>query len=159
MFPEIRGGEYNIVEGAMSDFVKHYTNGDVTIVWKADLCEHSARCFRGLPQVFDPRIRPWIRPENASSEDIIAIVRQCPSGALTILEAPQAEPAPPAAMVQALSIDVAPGGPYRVHVPVILRMPDGTTVERTATTALCRCGHSRNKPYCDGSHVSAEFDG
>lgn len=81
----------------MSDFTKHYTNGDVTIVWKAELCQHSANCFRNLPQVFDPRVKPWIRPENAESGTIIEVVRRCPSGALSMLDAePPSEP-PPAA--------------------------------------------------------------
>jgi uncharacterized Fe-S cluster protein YjdI len=62
---------------------KKYTNGEVTIVWQPGLCKHTGICFRGLPEVFDPRIRPWIRPENSTTEAIIAQVERCPSGALS----------------------------------------------------------------------------
>lgn len=62
---------------------KEYSNGEVTIVWKAGLCTHSANCAKGLPQVFKPKEKPWINPESASTEEIIRQVQKCPSGALT----------------------------------------------------------------------------
>ena len=68
----------------MSAFTKTYTNGDITIVWNAELCEHSGNCFRNLPQVFDLRVNPWIRMDNADSQTIVNVVQRCPSGALTI---------------------------------------------------------------------------
>ena len=68
----------------MSDEItKTYTNGEVTIVWKTGLCQHSAICFRGLPRGFDPRKRPWVEPQGASTEEIVAQVKKCPSGALS----------------------------------------------------------------------------
>jgi len=67
------------------DIVKRYSNGDVTVVWKPALCIHSGVCFRGLPQVFDPRRRPWIVVEAAPKEAIVEQVARCPSGALSIL--------------------------------------------------------------------------
>jgi uncharacterized Fe-S cluster protein YjdI len=65
------------------DITKHYTNGEVVIVWKPNVCIHSAICFRGLPSVFDPRVKPWIKPEGASSEEIMKQIDKCPSGALS----------------------------------------------------------------------------
>ena len=62
---------------------KEYTNGEVTIVWKPQLCAHSAICARGLPGVFKPKEKPWIHPHGATSEEIIAQVSKCPSGALS----------------------------------------------------------------------------
>ena len=62
---------------------KEYTNGEVTIVWQAEKCIHSANCVKGLPEVFDPKQRPWISPDGAATERIIAQVDRCPSGALT----------------------------------------------------------------------------
>jgi uncharacterized Fe-S cluster protein YjdI len=72
----------------MSDtpVVKHYDNGEVTVVWKPDVCIHSAICFHGLPQVFDPRRRPWVDVKAAATAEIVAQVRKCPSGALSLLE-------------------------------------------------------------------------
>lgn len=61
-----------------------YANKDIAVVWKPDLCQHSTRCFKGLPEVFDPKVKKWINPEGASSERIIEQVKHCPSGALSI---------------------------------------------------------------------------
>ena len=60
-----------------------YSNGEVTIVWKPDQCTNSRKCWMGLGSVFQPGQRPWIKPEGASAEAIIAQVSQCPSGALS----------------------------------------------------------------------------
>jgi uncharacterized Fe-S cluster protein YjdI len=70
----------------MKDITKKYTNGEVTIVWKPTLCRHSTICWKqatGLPEVFNPMERPWIKPEASSTEEIIAQVKKCPSGALS----------------------------------------------------------------------------
>lgn len=62
-----------------------YSNGEVTVIWKPDVCIHSAKCFKGLPEVFDPRKRPWVNIEGATTERIIEQVRICPSGALSFV--------------------------------------------------------------------------
>lgn len=67
----------------MRDVIKKYTNGEITIVWKSAKCIHSGNCFRGLSAVFDPRRKPWITPEGATTEQIIQQIGQCPSGALS----------------------------------------------------------------------------
>ena len=61
----------------------NYSNGEVTIVWKPEMCIHSRKCWKGLGAVFQPGENPWIKPEEASTEEIIAQVGQCPSGALS----------------------------------------------------------------------------
>ena len=68
----------------MKDITKKYTNGAITIVWKPSKCIHSTVCFRGLPQVFNPNVRPWIRMENSTTDAMIVQVARCPSGALSI---------------------------------------------------------------------------
>ncbi len=68
----------------MKEITKKYSNGEVTIIWKAHLCTHSGNCVKGLPQVFRPKESPWIKIDNASSDDLIAQVKKCPSGALSI---------------------------------------------------------------------------
>ena len=62
---------------------RKYSNGEVTIVWKPDLCIHSGNCVSGLPQVFSSAKKPWIDPQGASTEKIIEQVKKCPSGALS----------------------------------------------------------------------------
>ena len=63
---------------------KEYTNGEITIVWKPDVCIHSGICVRTLPKVYKPKERPWIQMENATSQEMIDQVATCPSGALSI---------------------------------------------------------------------------
>lgn len=65
---------------------KEYSNGEVTILWTAEKCIHSGICVKTLPKVYNPKDRPWIKPENATSEELIAQVSKCPSGALSIKE-------------------------------------------------------------------------
>jgi uncharacterized Fe-S cluster protein YjdI len=67
----------------MKEITKKYTNGEVTIIWKPGVCIHSAICFKGMSHVFDPRKRPWITPEAATTNEIIEQVKRCPSQALT----------------------------------------------------------------------------
>ena len=62
---------------------KQYSNGEVTVVWKPDLCRHTGICARGLPMVFDPRRVPWVVLDSADSTTISAQVDRCPSGALS----------------------------------------------------------------------------
>jgi uncharacterized Fe-S cluster protein YjdI len=62
---------------------RQYTNGEITVVWKAERCAHSGICARGLGDVFSPRRRPWIELQHATSERISEQVERCPSGALT----------------------------------------------------------------------------
>ena len=62
---------------------KKYTNGEVTVVWKPHVCEHSGICWSQLSKVFNPNAKPWINIDGASSERIIEQVKKCPSGALS----------------------------------------------------------------------------
>ncbi|MEQ8474358.1 MAG: (4Fe-4S)-binding protein [Marinoscillum sp.] len=61
-----------------------YPKGEITILWKPEKCQHSGICVKTLPKVYDPKGRPWIKPENASAEELIKQVSACPSGALSI---------------------------------------------------------------------------
>jgi uncharacterized Fe-S cluster protein YjdI len=67
----------------MEDITKEYNNGEVTVIWRAHLCQHSGNCVRGLPGVFDPKQKPWISIQGANTEAIINQVKKCPSGALS----------------------------------------------------------------------------
>lgn len=63
---------------------KEYSNGEITIIWQPKICQHSGVCVRTLPNVYDPEQKPWIKPENATTEELINQVSKCPSGALSI---------------------------------------------------------------------------
>lgn len=125
----------------------------VTIHDNRAVCAHAGRCTNGPPVVFRVGQEPFVDAKGASADEIIATVKQCPSGALsysageTRQQDHQASPA----------IFVAKNGPY-----VVTGGPDlageiwGDGVSREHFT-LCRCGHSKNKPFCDGTHWSVEF--
>ncbi|HRE64819.1 MAG TPA: (4Fe-4S)-binding protein [Ferruginibacter sp.] len=69
----------------INNITKRYSNGDITVVWQSGKCIHSANCVKNLPQVFNTKASPWINVENAFTEEIIATVNKCPSGALSII--------------------------------------------------------------------------
>ncbi len=62
---------------------KEYSNDEITVIWKSELCIHSGNCVRGLAKVFNPKDRPWIKVYSATTDEIIQTVNNCPSGALT----------------------------------------------------------------------------
>ena len=144
----------------MKEITKKYTNGEVTIVWKPDACIHSTICWKeatGLPTVFDPRVRPWIKPEGSTTELIIKQVKKCPSGALSYYMNSEAEKIDSVAAESI--VEVMPNGPLLVYGNITVKEKDGTTCQKNNVTAFCRCGHSANKPYCDGSHKKMGFEG
>lgn len=67
----------------MKSVTKKYTNGELTVVWKNALCVHCGNCSRGLKEVFNPQAHPWVNIHGASSEQIMAQIKKCPSGALS----------------------------------------------------------------------------
>ncbi|QOI97087.1 MAG: (4Fe-4S)-binding protein [Flammeovirgaceae bacterium] len=142
----------------MKDITKKYTNGEVTIVWKPDLCIHSTICFKGLPAVFDPKKRPWVTPEGSTTEKIIEQVKKCPSGALSYYL--NRDAAEEKVRVEAETIvEPTPNGPLMVYGNVVVKDSKGTLTKKNNATAFCRCGASNNKPFCDGSHRKIGFVG
>ena len=63
-----------------------YINGDITVIWQPKKCIHAGVCVKSLPKVYDPKAKPWIRPQNASAEDLKRQIDKCPSGALNYRE-------------------------------------------------------------------------
>ena len=135
---------------------KEYSNGEVTIVWKPDLCIHSANCVKGLPGVFDTKKRPWINANGANTEEIIEQVKNCPSGALSTYMNADGKPG---STEKPLNVVLAKDGPILVNGPIHLEDDNGVKIESGETCALCRCGASKNKPFCDGSHTAIGFEG
>lgn len=130
--------------------MKEYSNGEVTVIWQPALCIHSERCYKGLPEVFDPSARPWVNAEGASTDRIVVQVNQCPSGALSYrMENGNSTPQDQA---QKTSIEAAIDGPLLIEGPISLSGQHGEQQVDKPKVALCRCGHSSNKPFCDGSH-------
>ena len=123
---------------------------EITLRFDAARCIHSRHCVLGAPGVFLANVKgPWLHPETVSAERVAEIAHACPSGAITY-ERHDGGAQERAPEVNVLS--VRENGPYAVHAALELG-GRGTMFRAT----LCRCGQSKNKPFCDNSHRGAGF--
>lgn len=126
---------------------KTYRGEGIEIHYEVRRCIHAAECVDRLQSVFDKNQRPWINPNGATAEATAEIIDLCPSGALTYTRGDGiAESLPPQNRIK-----VQTNGPLYLHGDLHLHMPDGE-VRQMTRVALCRCGKSENKPFCDNRH-------
>ena len=126
-----------------------YENDEIRVFWNASRCIHVATCLNALPEVFDVHSRPWIDVGGASAEEVADAVRLCPTGALRYDAKgalPDEEPDQPT------TVTLRPNGPLYMRGRVRVVDPAGRVIAEESRLALCRCGRSRNKPFCDNSH-------
>jgi len=135
---------------------KKYKNDDITVVWKPKLCIHAAECVKHLPEVYNPKSKPWIKIENASTDALISQIDKCPSGALSFYMNNENNKE---IMEAQIKVNAMENGPLLVDGSIEVTNPDGTVEIKEKTTAFCRCGASANKPYCDGQHRKINFEG
>jgi CDGSH-type Zn-finger protein/uncharacterized Fe-S cluster protein YjdI len=132
------------------DGVDHIEGEKLTLLYEGKKCIHARFCVTGAPGVFLANVKgPWIQPDSVPVERLVEIAHACPSGAIRYQrkDGVADETAPP---VNLLSIREA--GPYAVRGDLRI---DGE--QRGYRATLCRCGASKNKPYCDGSHHDVGF--
>ena len=128
-----------------------YSGKDATMTWDAARCIHAAECIRCVPQSFDAAARPWIMPDQSPRTDVLAdAVNACPSGAL--VDAPRGRHVGDDRVCDTSTCEVRADGPYYLRGTLLLA-PDITQTRM----ALCRCGASANKPFCDNAHKTIEF--
>ena len=139
---------------------KTYSNEDITVIWKPDLCIHSTKCWKASLKVFNPKRRPWIEMSGGSTDEIIKIVDNCPSGALSYERKKEMNEQNTKEQTQQsqLTIQVNKDGPYLVKGRFLFVNTDGKEEMKEGSIALCRCGGSINKPFCDGTHRKIGFD-
>ena len=138
--------------GGPADQRDSYRGRKITIHDNRSICAHAGYCTDQLAKVFKYGEEPWIDPDGADAEAIVAAIRKCPSGALSYsVEAKEAASAPRKA-----SITVSKDGPYQVVGARLDGQAWGEGASQEHYT-LCRCGASKNKPFCDGSHWDAGF--
>lgn len=131
-----------------------YSTGEIDIEWYPERCVHAARCLAAAPDVFDVRRRPWVEPAAGTTEQIIAAVEACPTGALRYKRADGvAEAATDPAQVFPV-----PNGPLVVRGELRVLADDGSTFAEERRLAFCRCGNSENQPFCDNSHRRVRFE-
>ncbi|MEM6524044.1 MAG: (4Fe-4S)-binding protein [Bacteroidota bacterium] len=138
------------------EIVKEYSNGELSIIWKPQLCIHAGECVKALPSVYKPNEKPWITAENATTQELKDQIAKCPSGALSYRMDNEDNNSDPEVLAR---VEVKANGPLLVHGTLQISDPDGKEEIKNPVTAFCRCGASQNKPYCDGAHVKAEFKG
>lgn len=134
----------------MSEGVEEIRGKLAAIRFEGAKCIHSRGCVLGRPDVFVPNVSgAWIHPDAATPDELMELARGCPSGAIQVerLDGGPAEKAPVVNLVR-----VRENGPLALHAELSL---DGQPVMLRAT--LCRCGASKNKPFCDASHNGAGF--
>lgn len=139
--------------GRTTDKTQSYEGQDVSVHYNRLLCSKSFECGRRLERVFDTKRDPWIEPDRGSVDEIVSIIRACPSGALSY-------------QVNGTSIrhevardsviEIESNGPYHVR-NVSLTSDEWCSGACENKYSLCRCGASKNKPFCDGSHLTAGF--
>jgi uncharacterized Fe-S cluster protein YjdI len=135
--------------------MREYATDEIVVEWEPRLCFHSQNCIRALPQVFDESRRPWVKADAASADAVEAAVALCPSGALRTrrLAGRSTLPSRPP------EIRAAADGPLLLSGGVRILDADGNLLYEGERAALCRCGGSGNKPFCDGTHKTNGFRG
>ena len=133
---------------------KEYSNGEITIVWQPAKCIHAGICVKTLPNVYDPNAKPWIKIEQADTDELKKQIDNCPSGALSYYVNTKEERNGIDATTE---VEILENGPLIVRGDLSVKNIDGKIETKNKTTAFCRCGASLNKPYCDGAHRKIGF--
>jgi len=129
-----------------------YEGKDLTVTYERPRCIHAERCVKDLPEVFNPERKPWVDADATSADDLAVMIHTCPSGALHYErnDGGPTEPTPDKNTVT-LGID----GPLWFHGNMEIDNIEGES--RDFRAALCRCGASKYKPFCDGSHEKLPY--
>jgi len=152
---------------------RQYTNGEITVFWVPSKCIHATTCFRELIEVFNPGRRPWVNMEGATTRRIIEVVNKCPTQSLVwkynkdlteeerkaLRDVSKVEETPKtlSGTNAPTSIRIMKDGPIVVEGKFAIIGAENQELKPTSLTSFCRCGSSRNMPYCDGTHRKIGF--
>jgi uncharacterized Fe-S cluster protein YjdI len=143
---------------------RKYTNGEITVFWQPKKCIHATTCYRELIEVFNPRKRPWVNMNGASTDEIIRVVRLCPTQALSfkhnkdlIASKPDSQAIKPTE--QDAEVRIMEDGPMVLKGNFVLFGTDDKELRHLKMSSLCRCGSSNDLPYCDGTHRKIGYTG
>ncbi len=134
---------------------KTYTGEGIDVTYTIERCIHAKECVNRLAAVFDTSKRPWIQPSNADADTVADTVMHCPTGALHFerKDGGAQEPTP-----DENSVNIVANGPLYVHGDITISRDDGDLILKDTRVALCRCGASEHKPFCDNSHLKTDFE-
>jgi len=131
-----------------------YPGAHVDVLYDRRRCMHAAECGRAAAGVFNARRSPWISPDAAAADAVTAVIHRCPTGALQAVRDDAIVPPP---LPETNEVVVSPEGPLYLSGRILVEDEDGGSDDMQHRVALCRCGASRNKPYCDSSHGKIRF--
>ena len=130
-------------------YQRDYETAAIRVHWESSRCIHTGVCLRTLPEVFDTSRRPWVDIEAADVDAIAGAVERCPSGALRYQRLDGGRGEEPQRPTIVVPIE---NGPLMLVGDLDVRDADGQQITRETRLTLCRCGLSRNQPFCDNSH-------
>lgn len=136
------------------DIRREYASDTIAVQWEPAYCIHTANCIRSQPAVFNPADRPWVHIQDGTADAIAQAVMRCPTGALHFRRldgGPQEQPREETAVIS------VPNGPLYLRGDIELINDAGETIRHDTRMALCRCGESKSKPFCDNSHRLTGF--
>lgn len=163
---------------------RQYTNGEITVFWIPSKCIHATTCFRELIEVFNPGRRPWVNMEGAPTRKIAEVTNKCPTQAIiwkynkdlteteklaqrevvreeenpqTLTKPGEENDKTRPDRVKPVNVRIMKDGPIVVEGKFKVIGKDDQELKPTIMTSFCRCGHSRNMPYCDGTHRKIGF--
>ena len=140
----------------MSERKLKYKSDKLNVTYAPEVCIHAAECVNGLPNVFNPKAKPWVNIAGADPSEIIDVINKCPSGALEY-ELLELETEKKEIELEKTKITVMPNGPVMVEGDLTIKKMSGENIKDAEKVFLCRCGQSANKPFCDGAHKKADF--
>jgi CDGSH-type Zn-finger protein/ferredoxin len=140
-------------DGRVQDNLDTYEGKKLTIHDNRGVCSHRGYCTDNAPKVFRMKVEPWIDPDTQDTDDTTKVIRTCPSGALSYTKDGKLSKD----WDRESAIIISKDGPYDVVGYVELKDPDDNKAESKEHYTLCRCGHSKNKPFCDGKHWYVKF--
>jgi len=140
-------------EDRVPDAMEDYEGKNITIHDNRGVCSHRGHCTDNLPDVFRMKHKPWINPDADNPEDEARVIKMCPSGALSYTK--------DGVLFKDLKGDfrivISKDGPYDAEGGIEFKDQDENTPESHEHFTLCRCGGSKNKPFCDGKHWYIKF--
>jgi CDGSH-type Zn-finger protein len=144
----------NISPDKSEDKVTSYAGKEITIHNNVMLCSVAGHCHKELETVFNVHRDPWIEPDEGTLERIKALIEKCPSGALSYSINGQSQPV----AGRDAAITIEKNGPLCITGGIELKDANWGQGASREHYSLCRCGASKNKPFCDGSHATIGFD-
>jgi CDGSH-type Zn-finger protein/uncharacterized Fe-S cluster protein YjdI len=127
---------------------RRYESAQVDVTYSLKRCIHAAECVNRLHEVFDTQKRPWIQPDNSKADAVVGVVSLCPSGALHTIR----KDGGMGERVPEENVIIVHANSFYQFIGDLVIQSSNVAIEQEVRAALCRCGMSENKPFCDNSH-------